>query len=280
MLAPAVTVLGVVFLGGLTLGVLRSLGVTPFGETGGPTLAYYARALAEPGLGETVAVTICVAAVSASLSTVGGIAAALLVRRAFRVLPGSRAVAFLFQLNLTVPHVVAAVGILALFSQSGHMARLLHGVGVIEVPADMPVLTQDPWAIGIILAYTWKEIPFVGVVVLSLLAAIGDGPADVARTLGATRWQAFRHVTLPLIMPGILASSAIVFAFALGAFEVPAVLGASHPQLLPVLAYEMFTSNDIADRPAAIALSLMTAAVAALTILAYRRLAAYRPAEA
>ncbi len=85
--------------------------------------------------------------------------------------------------------------------------------------------------------------------VLVQLAILGGKPAAVARSLGANRWQAFRHVLLPMIAPGLLAALAVVFAFALGAYEMPAVLGASRPKLLPVLAYDLFTSKDLADGP-------------------------------
>lgn len=266
MLAPAVGGLGLLFVGGLAIGLLRSIGVSPLAGRVDLGLDAYRRVMEVPGLGASVLATLWVATAATAISTVAGVAGALAVRRWLGG-RGGRLVPVLFQLGLTVPHVVAAAGFALLLAQSGLLARAAFGVGLIDGPAGFPALTQDPGGIGMIAAYVWKEVPFVGAVTLALLATLGDEPEAVARGLGATRWQAFRHVTLPLLAPGVASAAAVVFAFTLGAYEIPAVLGASHPKLLPVLAVELFTSGDIADRPAAIALSLLTAVAAVLAVL-------------
>ena len=46
-------------------------------------------------------------------------------------------------------------------------------------------MVNDPWAIGIILQYVWKEIPFIGVIVLAILLSVGEDYESVARSLGA-----------------------------------------------------------------------------------------------
>ncbi len=170
-----------------------------------------------------------------------------------------------------MPHIVGAIGILYLFSQSGSFARLGHAVGMIDKPADFPALVFDPYAIGIILQYVWKEVPFIGVIVLAQMQALGTDYESVARSLGASRGQAFRHVLLPLILPGVLSASVIVFAFTFGAFEIPALLGASHPQALPVLAYKSYTDVDLAARPQAMAMAVIIALLSGLMIWIYLR---------
>jgi putative spermidine/putrescine transport system permease protein len=104
------------------------------------------------------------------------------------------------------------------------------------------------------------------------MQALGTDYESVARSLGATRWQAFRHVLLPLILPGVLSASVIVFAFTFGAYEVPLLLGASHPQALPVLAYRTYTDVDLAARPEAMAMAVVIALLSALMIWGYLRL--------
>nr|MCU0803047.1 ABC transporter permease subunit [Paracoccaceae bacterium] len=211
-----------------------------------------------------------IALTSTVLATALGIAAALLLRAGFS---GSGVARFLFQMNLTVPHVVGAIGILYLFSQSGSLARLGHAAGLIARPADFPALVFDPHAIGIILHYVWKEVPFIGLIVLAQMQALGTDHEGVARSLGATRWQAFRHVLLPLIAPAAVRAAVIVFAFAFGAYEIPALLGSSHPQALPVLAYRSFTDVDLAARPVAMALAVVIAAMAGVMVWLSLRMA-------
>jgi putative spermidine/putrescine transport system permease protein len=269
LLAPAMTVIVVLFFGGLAVAVGRSFNWMPVIGLTDPNLDAYRAVLTDPVFLRSFLLTFHIAFTSTLISAVIAIAAALLLRRTFA---GRRAINFLFQLNLTVPHIVGAVGILYLFSQSGFFARMAYHIGLIARPGEFPALVYDPWAIGIILQYVWKEVPFIGVIVLAQMQALGTDYESVARSLGASRWQAFRHVLLPLILPGVLSASVIVFAFTFGAYEVPLLLGASHPQALPVLAYKTYTDVDLASRPEAMAMAVVIAVLSALMIWGYLRL--------
>jgi len=272
-LLPALSVIVVLFFGGLAIGVMRSLNYMPVIGLTEPNLDAYAAVFTSGEFLRSLALTFHIAFTSTVVSLVLAIGAALLLRRSFA---GRAAVNFLFQLNLTVPHIIGAIGILYLFSQSGSFARLAFHAGLIDKPADFPALVFDPYAIGIILQYVWKEVPFIGVVVLAQMQALGEDYESVARSLGASRWQAFRHVLLPLIFPGALSASVIVFAFAFGAYEIPAILGQSHPAALPVLAYRKYTDVDLAARPEAMAMAVVIALLGAAMILVHVRFARRR----
>lgn len=269
LLAPALAVIGVLFLGGLAIGLMRSFNYMPVIGLTEPNLDAYASLFTSREFYLSFALTFHIAFTSTAISAVIAVAAALLLRRSF---VGRGAINFLFQLNLTVPHLVGAVGILYLFSQSGSFARLAHEFGVITRPAEFPALVFDPYAIGIILQYVWKEIPFIGVIVLAQMQALGQDYESVARSLGASKWQSFRHVLLPLIFPGVLSASVIVFAFTFGAYEIPALLGQNYPAALPVLAYRQYTDVDLAARPEAMAMAIVIALLAGVMIWAYTRL--------
>lgn len=268
LLAPAMSLILVLFFGGVAVGVMRSFNWMPVIGLTEPNLDAYRAVLTDPDFLRSFGLTLYIAVASTLISAVIAIAAALLLRRSF---VGRGAVNFLFQLNLTVPHIVGAIGILYLFSQSGFFARMAFHIGLIARPAEFPALVFDPFAIGIILQYVWKEVPFIGVILLAQMQALGTDYESVARSLGASRWQAFRHVLLPLILPGVLSASVIVFAFTFGAYEVPLLLGASHPQALPVLAYKTYTDVDLAARPQAMAMAVVIALLSALMIWAYLR---------
>ena len=268
LLAPALIIIGFLFFGGLGIGLLRSFNYMPILGLTEPNLDAYRGILTAPEVYRSFALTFYISAASTGIAAVLAVATALLLRRQFR---GRAVASFLVQLNLTIPHLVGAIGILYLFSQSGSFARAAYGLGLIEIPANFPALIFDPYAIGIVLTYVWKELPFITVILLANMQTIGDDPETVARTLGASRWQAFRHVLLPQIMPGLVSASAIVFAFTFGAYEVPALLGASSPQTLPVMAYRSFTDTDLAARPQAMALAMLIAVVSAAMIALYTR---------
>ena len=268
LLAPALIIIGGLFFGGLAIGLLRSFNYMPVIGLTHPNLDAYIAVFTSREFYLSFLLTFHISFTSTLISSVLAIAAALLLRRQFF---GRAAINFLFQLNLTVPHLVGAIGILYLFSQSGSFARLAAEWGMISKPGDFPALVFDPYAVGIILQYVWKEIPFIGVIVLANMQALGEDYESVARSLGANRWQAFRHVLLPLIFPGVLSASVMVFAFTFGAYEIPAILGANYPAALPVLAYRKYTDVDLAARPEAMAMAIVIAALSAIMILLYVR---------
>ncbi len=268
LLAPAMIVIIVLFFGSMGVGLLRSFNYMPILGRTDPNLDAYRSLLTSAAVYRSFGLSLYIAATSTVIASVLAVATAIVLRRQFR---GRAIVSFLVHLNLTIPHLVGAIGILYLFSQSGSFARLSYGIGFIDKPADFPALIFDRYAVGIIATYVWKELPFITLITLANLQTLGDDHEAVARTLGASKWQAFRHVLLPTILPGVLSAAAIVFAFTFGAYEIPALLGASSPQTLPVMAYRSFTDVDLAARPQAMALAVLISAVSALMIALFTR---------
>ena len=270
MLGPALAVIGLLFFGGLGLVVARSLGLFGHGA-GGFTLQAYRDILADPVFVRALGLSLYIALVSTLISVVLALGAALLLRRAFA---GRGAAMFIFQINLAVPHLVGAIGIFYLLSQSGSFARLAYAMGAITAPAQFPALVYDPYAIGIIAQYVWKEVPFIGLIILGALQSIGQDYEAAARSHGAGPIRAFVWVTLPQIAPSVIGAAIIVFTYAFGAYEVPLLLGQSHPPALPVLAYRAYSDVDLAARPQAAAMAVVIAVISGLLVLAY--LAAWR----
>ncbi len=270
LLTPALLVVGVLFLGGLALAIMQSLGYMPI--LGRDTISFdaYRAIFTRTDFYRSLLLTLWISAVSTTVATCLALLFALALRKPFR---GSRVATFFFQLNLPIPHIVGAVGILFLFSQSGFLARISRAIGLIQEPADFPALVFDPWGAGIILEYIWKTTFFIGTVLLAALLSQGEGYEDVARNLGAGRWQRFRYVTLPMLTPAIVSSSVLIFAFTFGAFDVPLLLGQRFPSALPVLAYRSYVNVDLNARPQAMAMSVVISAVITLLVLFYMRIA-------
>jgi putative spermidine/putrescine transport system permease protein len=102
---------------------------------------------------------------------------------------------------------------------------------------------------------------------------VGPQYEEIAQTLGANRWQRFRFVLLPLILPGVLSTSIIVFAYVFANYEIPLLLGVRHPTTLPVLAFENYQDPDLSLRPQAMAVSVILAVLAIGLLVTYKRLA-------
>ena len=264
MLLPALAVVVVLFGGGLLLGVLQALGYLPGAGLTRLSGVHFVRVLSDPDFFLSFGMTLYVSVVSTLLAAGFSIIAALVLdRMAARYRP----VHFVFQLPLTVPHLVIAVAVMFMLAPAGLLARTAVAVGLIQTPADFPLMVNDRWSIGIILTYVWKEIPFITLMLLAVLRNAGRDLVDVGRTLKASAWQRFRHITLPTIFPALGAASLIVFAYTFGAFEVPFLLGRTYPMTLPVRAYKHYSDIDLMARPEGIATGLLIALVVAVAVV-------------
>ena len=267
LLSPALAVIGLLFLGGLGLGVAQSFGYLPFLDGWSWSLDAYRTLWSDPAVRASIGLTFRLAIVATALSAVLAVAAALAIRRTTR---GRKILTGIFQSTLPVPHVVGATAMLLLLGQSGLLSRVAFSLGLTEGTADFPALTADAAGWAIMAEYVWKETPFIGIVVLAALSSGGITELeDAARSLGASAWQRFRHVTLPLLVPSVLSTSVIVFAFTFGSYEVPSLLGRPFPATLPVVAYQAYTDVDLTARPVAMAISVLIAVTVGMLVLAY-----------
>jgi putative spermidine/putrescine transport system permease protein len=267
MLGPAVGVLVALFAGGLALGLTQSVGYFPAIGLNDPDLDAYRQVLTQPGFLRSLALTVFVSVVTTAATVVLGFASALALRRRFR---GKRIATFVYQLPLTMPYLVVAVGMMMLVSQSGLLSRLMHHAGIIADPSQFPVMVHDDFGVAIILVYMWKQVPFIGLIALAVLQSIGADYEQLARSLGATPWQSVRHVLIPLVAPGLVPASIIIFSFTFGSFEVPFLLGKSFPSMLSVFAYRLYVDVDLAARPQAMATSMFIALCVLVLVYLYR----------
>jgi len=267
LLAPALAIVGLLFVGGLVNALVQSLGYLPALGMEGPSLDAYRQVLSDRDFYDSLVLTLYVAGVSTAVSTVLAVLAALVLRRA-----GGTLSTVVFQLPITVPHLVAAVGIALVVSQTGLGARLAASLGLIGEPSQFPALLYDRYSAGIILTYVWKETPFIALVVLAALRGVTGELEEVARTLGANAWQRFWHVVFPVISPAVLVASLVVFAFTFGSFEVPYLLGRSYPTVLPVMAYDEYRDIDLAARPVAMTINVLIALITGIFAALYLRL--------
>jgi putative spermidine/putrescine transport system permease protein len=156
------------------------------------------------------------------------------------------------------------VAILLFLSQSGLLARWAASLGLLTTPDQFPVLVRDRFGVGVILSYLGKEIPFLTLVLLSVLRSQAVGYDIVAENLGASRWQRIRYVTIPQVLPALLAGDLLVFGFIFSSYEVPALLGVGYPRALPVLALRFFLDPDLRARSQGMVISLIITLIVAL----------------
>ena len=230
--------------------LVQSLGYIPAFGLVRLTTEYYRQVLTSETFLNSLAVSLRIALVSAAGATVLGVlvCAALVSCR-------KEGIIHLVRLPILVPHAVVALFVITLCSQTGLIARLAWALGIIEDSTEFPQLlyTNSYW--GVILAYLWKEIPFVAYFVLALMSGISSTLGEAARNLGATPLKSFFYVTLPLSLPAIAKAFLIIFIFAFGGYELPLILGATLPKALPVQAYLSYMDPNLLNRPFAMAMN-------------------------
>lgn len=268
LILPTMLVLMALFIGGFLFGILQSLGffsVIADQEQKISLDAYFA-VFQNETVRAGIILTFRVALLSTFLSTVIALAISLMISRTKRF---QSVLIAITQFNIPIPHVVAATGILLTFSQSGLVSRLSNHFGITEGSSGFPIITNDPFGYGIIMSYLWKEIPFMCVLILSALRGPVTNLDETAKTLGASYSYRLRKIILPYIFPAILSGTIIVFAFSFGSYEVPYLLGEPYPSTVSVVAYQLYTDRDLANRPTAMALATITSFVIGLLVYAY-----------
>ncbi len=141
--------------------------------------------------------------------------------------PGKRFVEALIDVPIVVPHTAAGVALLFVFGQNFLVGKAFHSIGIDFVLA-VP---------GIIIAMLFVSVPFLIDSAKQGFEKVDVRLEKVARTLGASPWQAFFRVSLPLAWRSIFAGSVMMWARGVSEFGAVLVL-AYHPMIAPLLVYE------------------------------------------
>lgn len=215
---------------------------------------------------ESLLLALRVAGISALLSTLLGTCIAYIL---WRLPTRLHLFVYLTRIPLILPHIAVAWLILLCWSESGIISALLYHVGAIDSRAAFPSLLYDGNGTGMIMAYLWKEVPFVIIMVMATLQRLDGRLLETARMLGGSSWQALRTVVVPHCTSTIQLSIAILFFYALGAIEIPLLLGEVFPPMPGMEAYRRYFQMGLDARPPAMALmTLLLLIVIAVTTCA------------
>ncbi|MDH6515894.1 molybdate transport system permease protein [Streptomyces sp. SAI-208] len=200
---------------------------------------------------------VCATAATAVSLVIGVPLAWLLARVEF---PGRGLVRALVTLPLVLPPVVGGVALLMALGRNGVVGKWLDTWFGITLPFTTA---------GVVVAEAFVAMPFLVISVEGTLRAADPRYEEAAATLGASRFTAFRRVTLPLIAPGVAAGAVLAWARALGEFGATITFAGNFPgrtQTMPLAVYLALQS----DPEAAIALSLVLLAVSVAVLAGLR----------
>ena len=216
------------------------------------------RRLADPDVLDALRLSLVTATLATALCLVFGVPLAwLLARLSF---PGRRLVRALVTVPLVLPPVVGGLALLLLLGRRGLLGQWLYRWFDVTIPFTTT---------AVVIAEAFVAMPFLVIAVEGALRAADDRYEEVAATLGASRWTAFRRVTLPLVAPGVAAGAVLCWARALGEFGATITFAGNFPgrtQTMPLKVYLLLES----DPPAAIVLSLVLLVVCVVVLASLR----------
>ena len=189
---------------------------------GGPwrgfTTRWYGTLLADADKLTAAQNTLVLALASTALATLLGTLLGFGLRR-YRF-PGQKVFAFLMYIPVVIPDIVMAVALLLFFS------LIRDALGIFELGMTT-----------MILAHVTFQIPFVAIVVRSRLVGVDPAIEEAARDLGADSWQTFRFVTLPMLLPAVVAGAVLAFTLSIDDFVVSFFTTGPGAGTLPILIY-------------------------------------------
>lgn len=159
---------------------------------------------------------------------------------------------------------------MVLLQQTGFINKVLLASGLIDTPL---VLVNN--LIGVTIGMTYIMLPFLVMPLHATLKAIDPAVLRAAAICGASQWQAFTRVLLPLAAPGLASGALMVFVMSLGYFVTPALLGGTANMMLAELIAQLVQSLLNWGLAGAVALMLMVVTLA-LYALQLRLLSAQR----
>lgn len=226
------------------------------GASGEQGFHAYTAILFDPRYRATLVNTVALASATTIASLVIATISGLFLQR--NHFPGHALLVAMLTFPLAFPGVVVGFMIILLAGRQGLLGDLtLHLFGRKEVLA---YSLQ-----GLFLGYLYFSIPRVILTIMAAVEKLDPGLEEAARALGAGPWRVVRDVILPALAPAFIASGAIAFATAMGAFGTAFTL-ATDVNVLPMLIYTEFTlSANIALAAAlSVGLGLVTWAILAL----------------
>jgi sulfate transport system permease protein len=179
----------------------------------------------------------------------------------------------MIDIPFALPTAVAGVALTTLFAENGWLGALLTPLGI-EV-------SFTP--LGILMALVFIGLPFVVRTVQPVLADIDVELEEAAATLGASRWQAFRRVILPVVSPALLTGVALAFARAVGEYGSVIFIAGNLPnisEIAPLLIVIRLEEFKYADATAIAVIMLVAAFVLLLAINRLQRWTQRRVAKA
>jgi putative spermidine/putrescine transport system permease protein len=226
LVLPAVLFLLLLFIYPFFYGLFLS-----FNPKAGGAFANYSRFFSDSFLYGTIATTLWLALPVTVLTLVMAVPIAFRVR----LMKHQRLLTTILVIPITLGTVLVAQGLLNYLGPQGWFNRTLLTLGLISTPVK---LLHNYWGVMISLVIT--GFPFTFLLTLSYLSGVDPALEQAGATLGAGPWQRFKHIMLPLLLPGLAITFCLSFVQAFSVFPSAVLLGApaGPTRVISIAAYQ------------------------------------------
>lgn len=200
-----------------------------------PGLANYGLLFTSGSVQKTLITTARIAAITTFFALVLGYAVAYAMRAA--TTRRQRLMLFCVLLPFWISVLVRSFAWLTILGPQGPINAALQGMGLTDEPVQ---LARNET--GVLIAMVHVMLPYAILTLYANMRGIDAGLVSAARSLGASRFQAFRMVFLPLTRPGMIGAATLVFILSLGFYVTPAILGGGR-----VLMVAQYTALQISE---------------------------------
>ncbi|WP_018991165.1 sulfate ABC transporter permease subunit CysT [Aromatoleum toluclasticum] len=246
----------------LSLIVLLPL-ATVFLKTASLSAAEFWNVISAPRVVASYKLSFGVSLAAAAINAVFGLMLAWsLVRYGF---PGKRFVDALIDLPFALPTAVAGIALTALYAKNGWIGQYLDPLGI--------QVAFKP--LGVLVALVFIGLPFVVRTVQPILEDLDTELEDAAASLGAGRWQIFRHVILPVLLPALLTGFALAFARAVGEYGSVIFIAGNIPMVSEITPLMIITKLEQYDYAGATAIAVVMLVLSFLLLLLINGLQAW-----
>ncbi|HEY2072278.1 MAG TPA: ABC transporter permease [Gaiellaceae bacterium] len=152
-----------------------------------------------------------------------------------------------------------------ILGDEGVINTFLFWTGIRSAGHPISALLYIRFAVMLVLGYVW--LPFVALPIFVSLESLDTRLLEAASDLGATRWQAFRRITLPLSLPGIVAAFLFVFIPTVGEFITPSLVGGASGYMYGNQIVDLFGTGFPDWQTGSVLALFLLVVIAALTVV-------------
>ena len=238
----------------ISFGIYKEIGLDTF------SLEYYKSIFADKTFVDSFLFSLKISVISSIIGLIWGVFLSIGIYN-------TKAYDIYLKIPVIIPHIIVAICLVNLFSQTGIISRIFFKLSLISDSNDFYQIFYSKNAIGVILNYGFKGAAYAAMVFLEIYRKISPNQLYAAKNLGASDLNEFYYVIFPHIKREMLEIFLILFNFSISSYEVPLLIGPTAPRTLAIKSYVEFSKSSFAYKPKAFAINIILTIIGIISVI-------------